>query len=673
MGKKYGWFIFTYSVSIAVDASGNVYTTGYFQGTVDFDPAPGTFNLTSAGGFDIFISKLDALGNFVWAKNMGGPDADESNSIALDPSGNVLITGYFTRIVDFDPGLATYNLTSTTGGFDMFICKLDASGNFIWAKELGSADVDDFGQSIAVDASGNAYIAGKFNGNIAKFDPLGNILWTVSGGRPGNFIKLDASGNIYITGSFSGTADFDPGPGTNNLTSAGGFDIFVVKLNSGNLCTPVSISTQPINQTASVGGTATFSVVPAGTAPFIYFWYKNNVQIQGASSPSYTTPVLSASDNGNSYYCIITNCNRTNQSISNNAILTVNTSCMAPTTQASNISFSSIGANQLTINWTNGSGGRRVVKINTSNSFTSPSDGTDPTANAVYSGGEQVVYNNNGNSAIITGLAANTTYWVRIYDANCSGNSSVYNTSTATNNPNSQSTQSSGATISISSSQIPPWQRVSDAFAGSITVDLSNAGSNPTWHIEADAFNEAGTYVGNINIGMGTNSNTISFNSNSVISYFHQGWHFNWNAVLESNNYAITASPETDIIEGQWVNKNVVYYNIHSNQLMIPLKYIENTNSVTISFSRDNQTEQNGPLGSNLNVNDNIVNESYSQLGNTTYLILDPSKTNLQTVSPGDFTYTLAYNGTGYQEQGKIDLTKIGRLNASDHLVVTML
>jgi len=178
--------------SIAVDAFGNVYTTGYFQGTADFDPGPGAFNLTSAGGGDIFISKLDASGNFVWAKQMGGTSEDVGYSIAVDASGNVFTTGYFEGTADFDPGPGTFNLTSA-GNTDIFISKLDASGNFVWAKQLGGTDYDS-GVSIA----------------------------------------LDTSGNVYTTGWFQGTVDFDPGPGTFNLTSAGNSDIFVHKMSQSN-------------------------------------------------------------------------------------------------------------------------------------------------------------------------------------------------------------------------------------------------------------------------------------------------------------------------------------------------------------------------------------------------------------------------------------------------------
>jgi len=115
--------------SIAVDASGNVYTAGSFQGTVDFDPGAGTSNLSAVGSDDIFVQKLDASGNFLWAKAFGGSASDFGRSIAVDASGNVYTTGNFRGTVDFDSGVGTANL-SAVGSRDIFIQKLDASGNF---------------------------------------------------------------------------------------------------------------------------------------------------------------------------------------------------------------------------------------------------------------------------------------------------------------------------------------------------------------------------------------------------------------------------------------------------------------------------------------------------------------------------------------------------------------
>jgi hypothetical protein len=256
--KRMGGFFWNTGTSIAVDASGNVYTTGGFNETVDFDPGSGTYNLTSVGDQDIFISKLDASGNFIWAKSMGGASNDWASSIAVDAVENVYTTGVFNGTVDFDPGPGTYNVTSA-GGIDIFISKLDANGNFLWAKRLGG-NVDDGGNSIAVDAGGNVYTTGYF-GVIADFDPgpgtynltsagdddifiskldtNGNFLWAKSMGGTswdrGNSIALDAGGNVYTTGEFQGTADFDPGTGTFNLTSVGSWDIFILKLDtSGN-------------------------------------------------------------------------------------------------------------------------------------------------------------------------------------------------------------------------------------------------------------------------------------------------------------------------------------------------------------------------------------------------------------------------------------------------------
>ncbi|MEZ7866541.1 MAG: choice-of-anchor D domain-containing protein [Paludibacteraceae bacterium] len=118
-------------------------------------------------------------------------------------------------------------------------------------------------------------------------------------------------------------------------------------------------------------------------------------------------------------------------------------SITAPTTQASAITFSNIGQTGMTAGWTNGNGAKRIVIMNTSNSFTAPTDGADPTANTVYGGsGEQVVYNGSGNSVAVTGLTASTTYWFRVYEYNGSGASTKYLSSIATGNPNSQTTNS---------------------------------------------------------------------------------------------------------------------------------------------------------------------------------------------------------------------------------------
>ena len=126
-----------YAKSIAVDSSGNVYTTGYFYGTVDFNPGTGVFNLTSAGVSDIFISKLDASGNFVWAKAMGGTSTDLGYSIAVDGSGNVYTTGYFCGTADFNPNSGgVFNFTST-GYNDIFVTK---TGIFNLTATGGSGD-----------------------------------------------------------------------------------------------------------------------------------------------------------------------------------------------------------------------------------------------------------------------------------------------------------------------------------------------------------------------------------------------------------------------------------------------------------------------------------------------------------------------------------------------------
>ncbi len=135
--KAIGGTGFDFGNAVAVDReTGDVYTTGVFSSTVDFDPGAGVYKLTSAGANDIFITKSNAAGRFVWALRMGGDLNDSGFSIAVDASANVYVTGQFSNSVDFDPGDGKFNLTSA-GLADVFILKMDVSGNFIWAKSIG--------------------------------------------------------------------------------------------------------------------------------------------------------------------------------------------------------------------------------------------------------------------------------------------------------------------------------------------------------------------------------------------------------------------------------------------------------------------------------------------------------------------------------------------------------
>lgn len=251
--------------SLSLDAAANIYVTGYFKGTCDFDPGPAVFNLTSAGDNDIFVAKFDVNGNFQWAKKVGGTASDKAISIFADNTGNVLITGEFlSPFVDFNPGVGVFNL-SNSGVYDAFILKLDNAGNFQWANKIGAAG-SQAGRAITTDVNGNVLTCGFFQGTVdfdpgvntsnltafgfsgiyndifvQKLDPSGNFLWakqfggaTTSGSAWS--LKTDAFGGIYLTGNFKGVMDFDPSNGVYNLNAGNDAKQFTLKLNSsGNL------------------------------------------------------------------------------------------------------------------------------------------------------------------------------------------------------------------------------------------------------------------------------------------------------------------------------------------------------------------------------------------------------------------------------------------------------
>ncbi len=212
--------------SVAVDANGNVYSTGYFIDTADFDPSQGYYQLTGPPYLKhgCFISKLDSSGNFVWAKQFDG--ICTGYSLVLDSKANVYIGGVFSDTVDFDPGTGVYKLNDSKSNY--FIAKLDSAGSFKWAiQKAGSYD------NIAIDAAANIYYDG------GKVDSSGKILWSKYIPTAVHSLALDDSANVYYTGRFRYTIDFDPGSGTYNITSTKDKngnttdDIFVCKLDSG--------------------------------------------------------------------------------------------------------------------------------------------------------------------------------------------------------------------------------------------------------------------------------------------------------------------------------------------------------------------------------------------------------------------------------------------------------
>lgn len=252
-------------LNLTIDKNNNLYTTGGFEGTVDFDPSSTPFPIASQGGKDVFIQKIDSSGNFIWAKTFRGIDNQYGFSLKTDSKLNVYITGIMKMTVDFDPSFSVFNLTSN-GNDDIFVAKLDSNGNFEWANTMGSS-LSDYGWNIETDSIGNSFITGYYyntvdfdpgigvlnltsNGStdifIQKLDPSGNLDWVYSIGGvsvdTGHEIEINTSNDIYIAGTYAASVDFDPSVGgTFNENSNGSGDIFLLKLSDINVDIPEKI------------------------------------------------------------------------------------------------------------------------------------------------------------------------------------------------------------------------------------------------------------------------------------------------------------------------------------------------------------------------------------------------------------------------------------------------
>lgn len=258
---------------VAIDDLNNIYITGYFRVSADFDPGPGSAVLTSNGeaGFDpgwsgeIFVAKYTTNGAYIWAFSVGGSTiSDDGQEIIIDKSGDVVIAGFFSgQNVDFDPSPGTtFILGSSTE--EMFLAKYTSAGNFVWAKQMGgNAAANETIRQLAVDNADNIYVTGFFTisadfdpgpgtavlnaastheGFVARYNSLGDYAWAYqfggTGFNQGWSIDVDPVNNaLYIAGAVAGSSvKFTAANGTTTYGNPGNNDAFFAKYSlSGNL------------------------------------------------------------------------------------------------------------------------------------------------------------------------------------------------------------------------------------------------------------------------------------------------------------------------------------------------------------------------------------------------------------------------------------------------------
>lgn len=322
-GARMGNGDYCAALGTVVDAAGNIYTTGYFTGTVDFNPGPGVYNLITTGGYDAYIQKLDANGNFLWAAKMGQTQDDRGERVTLDGAGNVIITGTSNGL--FNLGL---------GRPDIAVWKYNASGVYQWWKKIGN-NYYDYATAVTTDAANNIYITGTFE-NTVDFNPGGaaQILTSTGNLKDMYILKLLSNGdfrwvkqiatatgnpekaqqikynstnnNIYFAGVYYGKTDFNPGIAiadtfflnTGNINVK---DVFISQMDTaGNFINAVKIG----NQTEILFGD--FSINPSDGKICITGGFRSVVDF----NPGVNTFNMDAGVNvGTAVYCCILNQN----------------------------------------------------------------------------------------------------------------------------------------------------------------------------------------------------------------------------------------------------------------------------------------------------------------------------------------------------------------------------
>ncbi len=234
---------------IELDNAGNIYVTGFFSGTANFD---GT-SLTAYGSRDAFVLKLDPAGNVVWVKADGGVSEDVGYSIAVDVQGNVICTGQFKGPANIGGSVFTSMNDPITGlpSYDGYIVKYGPGGVNQWEDHI-KAPYDDRGLSVDTDLNNNIYLAGQFSdtlsitghtenndifnaGFVLKLNTVGTLEWfrkLKASQTLINEIEIDGNQDLWVTGNFQGTMELIDAVGSHHLSHPYTYSLLVIKLDA---------------------------------------------------------------------------------------------------------------------------------------------------------------------------------------------------------------------------------------------------------------------------------------------------------------------------------------------------------------------------------------------------------------------------------------------------------
>ena len=502
---------------LVIDTLGNIYITGKFKNTIDFDPGAGTAQLTSLGYDDIFTAKYDNNGNYLWAKCFGTTNLESSGGITIDQNNNIYVTCSFIGEASFYPETAVAPLAQLGYSSNNCIIKYDSNGSYQWASRIsGSSSV-------------------------------------LSGG------VLTDGNHLYVTGIFGynsgNTLAINPGSGNVTLTSSGQYDAYFASLNlatpppvvTGVTASNPSSSSFTVSWNASAGAGGYFLDVSTASDFSTFVTGYTNKELGNVTSNSVT-----GLSGGTTYYARVKAC----------AGVVVNTSSasasikLIPSAPVS-AAAGNITATTFTANWaaSNGANGYRLDVSQTS-SFVS------------YVSGYQNLDVGNAISYVVnTNLNPGTTYYYRVRAYNTSGTS--YNSLTKSLVTLPGAPVATGASSITQTSFSANWNFTTSA--NGYRLDVSPAGDFSSFvsgyeDVDVDSVNTfsvnsgiiAGTtYYYRIRAynasGTGASSNTISLVTTpaaptAIAASSIQSANFiaNWNSVAAAAGYKLDVSTAND-------------------------------------------------------------------------------------------------------------------------------